>query len=406
MNKRPLKILFVSSDTFPPFRVDVSVLFGKEMVSKGHQINWILQSARDCKKEYKTHWGGGKTWVGPTNNGTTMFQRFIKHMLGFLHNAKNCKLLLTQAYDCVQLKDRFFSSLVYLVVSRFAGVKYFYWLSYPFAEALLYKYKNKSARYPLVYLVRGTLSKWILYKIIMRYADHIFVQSEQMKKDIESEGIDAHKMTAIPMGFEAENFETDIKNHTISEFQEKATVVYLGTLHRVRKIDFVLRMFAKVKKEVPESQLYLVGKGDSEADIDFLKHEASRLNILDAVVFTGFMERNKALGIVKSATVCISPFYPTPILNSTSPTKLVEYMALGKSVVANDHPEQKLVLEKSGGKICVPYSENEFAKAVIYLVKHPEVNKKMGNLGRQWAYQNRTYPIIADLVESTYSKIL
>jgi hypothetical protein len=40
-------------------------------------------------------------------------------------------------------------------------------------------------------------------------------------------------------------------------------------------------------------------------------------------------------------------------LNPASPTKLVEYMALGKAVVANDHPDQRMVLEQSGAGICV-----------------------------------------------------
>ncbi len=42
------------------------------------------------------------------------------------------------------------------------------------------------------------------------------------------------------------------------------------------------------------------------------------------------------------------------ILRAASPTKLVEYMAMGKAVVANDHPEQKRVIEESGAGYCVP----------------------------------------------------
>ena len=43
MSKR-LKLLFVSDDKFPPFRVDVSVLFKEKMIGRGHSIDWIMQS--------------------------------------------------------------------------------------------------------------------------------------------------------------------------------------------------------------------------------------------------------------------------------------------------------------------------------------------------------------------------
>jgi len=35
-SKRKLKLLFISSDKFPPFRVDVSIFFGKEVAANDH----------------------------------------------------------------------------------------------------------------------------------------------------------------------------------------------------------------------------------------------------------------------------------------------------------------------------------------------------------------------------------
>ncbi len=89
------------------------------------------------------------------------------------------------------------------------------------------------------------------------------------------------------------------------------------------------------------------------------------------MVFVGQLPQAQALRYVREADVCVSPFYPTAILQSTSPTKLVEYMAMGKAVVANDHPEQKRVIEESGAGYCVPYEEQPFADAIVKLLKDP-----------------------------------
>ena len=291
-------------------------------------------------------------------------------------------------------------------MSRLAGVKFIYWLSYPFPEASLYLYETGKARYPFIYLVRGIIYKIILYKIIMKHADHIFVQSEKMKMDVASNSVDELKMTAIPMGIDLKDFNTEPISKKKYAKESENVVVYIGTLNRIRRIDFLIRVFNLVLADLPDTILYLVGKADNEKDIELLKKEAICLGISEKIIFTGFMKRQKALEIAKVADVCVSPFYPTPVLNSTSPTKLIEYMALGKAVVGNDHPEQRLVIENSGGGICVPYEEKDFAKAIIYLLTHPDINKKMGILGKNWVLKNRAYKIIADDVEETYQKVI
>jgi len=402
MNRRHLTILLVTKDLFPPFRVDVAVLFGQEMVRKGHKLDWVLQSQEDCRKGYKTAWRGGDAWVGPTDAGGKLHHRLHKHLLGFMHNIRCTRLLGEKKYDIVQIKDRFFTAVLYLALAKLFGTRYFFWLSYPFAEASLYEAMNKSARYPFVYLVRGLLYKFLLYKIIMVNADHNFVQSEQMKKDIQDLGISGEKMTVVPMGFEPDKFEMTMETAAVPAGNRHPRIIYLGTLMRLRRIDFVIRVFSMVLKEIPNARLYLIGSGETDDDIRQLKQEAQRLDVLDKIIFTGFLERQEALKIVRDADVCLSPFYPIPILNSTSPTKLIEYMALGKSVVANEHPEQASIIRKSGGGICVPYEEAEFAKAVVFLLEHAEINERMGKQGKAWVFENRKYSVIADRVERTY----
>jgi glycosyltransferase involved in cell wall biosynthesis len=124
-----------------------------------------------------------------------------------------------------------------------------------------------------------------------------------------------------------------------------------------------------------------------------------RLDLKSAVVFVGQLPQSEALQYVREADVCTSPFFPTPILQSASPTKLVEYMAMGKAVVANDHPEQKRVIEESGAGYCVPYDEEPFAAAIVNLLQNPEIARRMGERGRSYVIEHRAYGVIADRVE-------
>jgi len=117
------------------------------------------------------------------------------------------------------------------------------------------------------------------------------------------------------------------------------------------------------------------------------------------VILVGQLPQPQALQYVVEADVCTSPFYPTAVLRSASPTKLVEYMALGKAVVANDHPEQRRIIEEAGAGLCVPYDERKFAAAIVTLLKDPKTTQIMGERGRRYAIEHRSYGVIADAVE-------
>jgi glycosyltransferase involved in cell wall biosynthesis len=404
---RRIRLLVVSSDTFPPARVDVSVLFGEELAARGHQIDWVLQSDAACSQSYLTRWGGGQAWVGATDLGSSLFHRIRKHVLGMANDFRLISLLRGNRYDIIEIKDKFLAGAIAAIASRLLRTRFVYWLSYPFPESYLLRAEDGTARYPLLYKARGLVFKWLLYRWLLPAADHIFVQSEQMREDIAAEGIPIEKLTAVPMGISAElcaPIESSIVRQVLPD--RVPCVLYLGTLIQVRRLDFLIRAFAIVRHAVPTAKLYVVGRGEEPEDEAFLKREVARLDLKDAVVFVGQLPQVQALRFVAEADVCTSPFYPTPILRSTSPTKLVEYMALGKAVVANDHPEQKRVIDDSGAGLCVAYDEEEFAAAIVTLLRSPQTARSMGERGRRYAIERRSYRVIADAVEKRMLEIV
>jgi glycosyltransferase involved in cell wall biosynthesis len=81
-------------------------------------------------------------------------------------------------------------------------------------------------------------------------------------------------------------------------------------------------------------------------------------------------------------------------------------MALGKAVVANDHPEQADVLRESGAGIVCGWNEKEFAAAIVELLKDPERCRSMGAAGRHYVAEHRTHWAMVDLVTGRYRQHL
>lgn len=404
---RILRILFITSDKYPPHRPAAHVIFGKELGRRGHRVDWILQAEKLCTESFEERIGNGRLHVGATDDGESRWRRVRKHALDLINDLKMFRLAKGNRYDVIQVKDKYLSAMLGILAARRSGAHFVYWLAYPHAEASLHAAREKIARYRYFYLLRGLLFKFLLYKLILPMAGHIFVQSEQMKKDINAEGIPLSRMTPVPGSLSLEDIPYDPSwlDDPGGRHGEKR-IVYLGTLMRARRLDFLIRVLAQVLETEPLAKLYLLGKGNMPSDEEFLRNEAEKNGVAHAMVFTGYLLMSEALEYIRRADVCVSPYYPTPILNSTSPTKLIEYMAMGKAVVGNDHPEQSLVIAQSGAGISVPWEETEFARAIVAILKDPEKARQMGKLGRTYVEKHRTNSMMADLVEKEYLRLV
>jgi glycosyltransferase involved in cell wall biosynthesis len=352
-----------------------------------------MQSSTPAARGHAARYGNGVAWVGPAMGGSSALAKAVRSVQAFVHQLSVLRRARTGRYDIVQSKDDFLGALLALAGARASGARFVYWLSFPFPEDWLRSVQEGDARYPWVNRMRGRLSGCLLYRVLLPAADFVFVQSEQMREDVATQGIPRDKLFPVPMGIEEWMLDGDAVP------ARQPTLAYLGTMVRTRRIDFVLDVFARVLRCVPEARLLMVG-GEGE-DVDRLRRHARELGVADRVVFTGSVPRDEALAYVRQAHVCLSPFYPTPVLDSTSPTKLMEYFALGRAVVANQHPEQSRVLAASGGGLCVPYEVEAFAEAAVSLLRDPQRAAAMGRRGREYA-RARSYRHIARSVVAQY----
>lgn len=397
-----MKILLHTREKFPPFRVDSRILFGEALAQRDVVTDWLLQSGTKNRHFKSEKYGRGMAYIGPFRPGHSTIDKTIQTLQALRNSLRIIRLAKQTKYDFIQTRNVFVRALPCIIAAKLSGAKFVYWLSYRYPEAWIYEAKTGKSSRPWLTRIRGWLTDLLLYKIIFKQADFVFVQSEQMKLDLADRGVPLSKMLAVPMAVD-DKMLIDLNN--LPEKSDRPTVVYVGGLGRTRRMDFLVRVFARVLKSVPDSTMYVVG-GDTEEQIGFLRDEASRLGISSSVVFTGMLPQNEAMEYIRRATVCVSPSYPTPILNSSSPTKLVEYMSQGSAVVANDHPEQTITIAESDSGISVAYDEEAFSRAVIEILKNRQMAIDMGVRGRKYVESRRVYSVIAEMVEEQYRTIL
>lgn len=398
-----LRILFWTREEFPTFRVDIDVLFGRELLGRGHAIDFVMQAGSAQVVAGSHSWRGRTVFVGPAA-GVGTFARFGRHFRTFWHDLKSLRLARRGQYDAVQFRDKFLIAAIAAVLARSRGLKFFYWLSFPYPEDDRLRARSGTSRFPLLVNLRGIVSAWLLYRWILPRADHVFVQSARMKQDIANHGIAPQKMTPVPMGIDLDDIPTTKPS---SAADAEVVLGYLGVLNADRHIEMLVDMLADLRAQLMPVRLLLIGDSLEPADKQALLQRAQRLDVSEYLEITGFLPRLDALRRMQSVDIALSPYYPSPLLLSTSPTKLVEYLALGIPVVASEHPEQHLILRESGAGICAPWGARHFARSVRWLLRtSPAQRAAMGAQGQAWVQRHRTYSNIADDLERKYVELL
>ena len=404
ISDKPLKIMVLTSDFYPPIRPAAKSIFGEEFSRRGHRVDWLMQAADATTRGGQYQHGNGSVFLAATHAGGTRRHRLIKYVLDFLNDLRIFPLARKHRYDVIQAKDKYVAATFCWLAARLCGSKFCFWLAYPHAEAQLFAARNRLARYPLLYWIRGGYRSLLLYKFLLPRADHIFVQSEQMRVDIAAKGIDPESMTSVPGSL---NLEIVPYRHNDDPGPEGPTILYVGTLIRARRLDFIIRVFAKVLELFPDARLSIVGAGENPQDEESLHREIITQDINPSYVnFVGRVPIGDVWQHIERSAVCLSPYYPSFALNSTSPTKLIEYMAMARPVVANEHPEQSLIISESEAGLCLPWDETAFAHGIADLLGDPHKSTSMGRKGRQWVEQNRTNAKMTDIVESCYLALL
>ena len=398
-----MKYLLMTADKFPCERVDVRVLLSEEMPARGHEIDWLMQSDLPLERSTVQPLGIGRAWIGASRGGQSWGAKAARMVQAFFHDFRVFGLVRRNRYDFILVKDKFVGALFALLAARWNKTKLVYWLAFPFPEAWAYEAQQGISNHPVVDRVRGWLARVLLYRVILPRSELTFVQSDEMKRSIAANGIPQERIFPVPMGVRAELLSA--QNEARSKAVKSPSVLYLGSMVPLRRLDFVIQAFARVLQAVPDATLYMIG-GERPEYIDALRAEARRLGIDGRVTFTPLLPRAEALSWVRAADVCLSPLTPTPIFEVASSTKLVEYMALAKPVVANHQPDQTRVIQESGGGLCVPYRVDAFADAVVTLLKNPELAREMGKKGHEYVAKYRSYPRIADGVADMCNRLV
>lgn len=382
-----MKILLIVRDPANEMRTCIYHGFGRALAGQGHQITLSAVPVKGVPSEKHLRWEGGNLLHSkPISKG--LRGKFIV----FFHDIK---VLLSQGrqHGIWVLRDKIYLSLFVIILGKIMKRKVIYWFTFPFPENDLFMLKTSGTSMSLArkayLLFRGHFSHFILYRIVLKFCDHSLTISEHLKEELIQRGIHEKKLTAYPMGIDKKIFDS-LPAKAPDSNQSQITICYLGVVSRLRHMDFILDVFKRVRSQIPQSRLMIVGGAQNEDEQQYF-HDLVKTNQLeDDVVWTGHLPLQEALDKTQNTDIGISPLEPQYLYNISSPTKVVEYLAMEVPAVVTPIPDSAKLVTDSNGGYYAPFEVESFADAVIKLALNPE-RKKMGESGHKYVMENRTY---------------
>ncbi|MFN3810612.1 MAG: glycosyltransferase [Roseateles asaccharophilus] len=402
-----LKILFLMYDALPPFRPDVKALFGQELPKLGVCSDLLGQTSPDYSPSAR--WGGGELLpMGRQRKGLLgEFIRPFRDLVGLLRHLK-------PEHRVIQVRDKIRTGVLAWIVARLTGRKIVYWMSFPFADGFEARARELGrSKGWVVWLAnwsRATLARWVFYRFLVHRVDHLFVQSDAMLQMMQRRtGLAAQRMTAVPMGVAASWLSRDrqaLAGERPTVLEGRRVLAYMGTLARSRQPEFLLRVLERIRESEPSALLLLIGDAPSADEQAWLREQIASSPAANAVHLTGWLAPEEGQRWLAHAELGYSPIPRGPLFDVGSPTKAMEYMALGIPCVANDNPDQRLALEQSGAGLCVPMEVEAFAQASLRILRDPELAQRLSECGPTWIAQHRSYPVLAAKVAAAYRTLL
>ena len=155
---------------------------------------------------------------------------------------------------------------------------------------------------------------------------------------------------------------------------DERLVCYIGGITAGRGIFEMVRAM-----ELVDGKLLLAGNFSNPVE----RKKAQKLPDWEKVIELGFCDREKVREILASAKIGLVVLHPTINYVDALPVKLFEYMAAGLPVIASDFTLWREILDTARcGKCVNPLNAEEIARAINWMLDHPEEANKMGKAGK------------------------
>lgn len=176
---------------------------------------------------------------------------------------------------------------------------------------------------------------------------------------------------------------TELPTRNRAGVLDEVKIAYLGAISSQDGVDGLVPVLQRLSSapDPIHAHLTVIGDGDGRAPLEAALAEAG---FADRVTFTGRVAPDRVPGLLQDADICVDPAPGTDVNERSTMTKIAEYLALGKPVVAYELRETAT----TAGDAALLVRRDDahaFAGAIALLARDPELRAALSVRARERA---------------------
>jgi glycosyltransferase involved in cell wall biosynthesis len=205
----------------------------------------------------------------------------------------------------------------------------------------------------------------------------------------------------VPNGLHLSTFD-----HTATGFRArhglegKELIAWMGRLVPVKGLDVLLKAFAEVARQRPQSVLALIGP-DPENYGATLRQLIVKLGIApDRIIFTGMLQGREKFAALNEADLYVMPSYTENFALAAA-----EAMAMGRPVVVSSGVKIAPAIAQAGAGLVVKPDAGELYTAICRVLDDAPLRQDMGKAARVLA-SRYDWPAVVGQLEDVYRTMI
>lgn len=241
---------------------------------------------------------------------------------------------------------------------------------------------------------------------LRRWAARILILNEGMVDEAIADGFRRDQLTWMPNPVSVEDFRP-VEAAEVAALRARHNipphafvVTYVGRLSPVKDLPLLLRAFAQLAAQAPESMLILVGDGEQRAE---LEAQAGELRLPSVQL--------RLVGRVDSAEIPqwlqLSDVFALPSPSEGFSCALLEAMAAGLPSVVSDIPANRQLIQPGVHGLAAPAGDaGAITEALLRLYGDPALRQRMGVAARASVIDRFSTAKVADRYEQLLAEMV
>jgi glycosyltransferase involved in cell wall biosynthesis len=234
-------------------------------------------------------------------------------------------------------------------------------------------------------------------EVSLRCASLIVVVSEPIRQELLERKIPSERVLVNPNAVDPDRFYPRCGGRQVRQqiglSADEIVVGFVGSFSYWHGIPILQQAIREIFRVSPQEKIrfLLIGTGPLRAEMGAFLQDLEQSG---RVIFTGIVPHHQVAAYLDAADILVSPHVPLPDGRPFfgSPTKLFEYMAMGKAIVASRLDQLAEVLNHNDTALLVTPGDVQQLAGAVRLLSHDEgLRQRLGTRAREVAIAQHTW---------------